>query len=1426
MKFKGLWFFSLFLIFVSVILPHFFQSDVLAVQGETASNVTYFVKYKSYVSRTEIENKVNTQSFFSKEQLKKTINQLKNVQLSINYFADNLGADDNILSRIIKVTIHDPADSVSFLNVIRSDPTVEFVQRANIYKIDSVPNDSLVAEQWGLNKIQAFDAWNITQGSDSVLLGIIDTGIDYKHPDLKNKIYYNPGEMGLDQNGNDKRFNGIDDDHNGFIDDYMGWDFTNRVGFPFDSSAGDYLNWDNDPNDEHGHGTAIAGIAGAETNNISGVAGVAPKIKILNIRAFDPTGVGDEDDVASAILYAVKMGVKVINMSFGDVSFSYVLKDVIKYAYSKNVVLVASSGNSGNDEPHYPSGYSEVISVGNSTEDDYIASSSSYGSTLDLVAPGTFILSTSKDGGYSVVSGTSAAAPFVSAAATLILSLGKYTNEEVKQILKSTSDDIESPGWDLRSGAGRLNLYRALSINAPSVIKFNYPRQDFATNRDTLQISASILSPYFLKYDLYYGMGLNPDNWTPLIQNGQNQFSNKNIYTLDTKVLKDTVYDLRLVVFLSNGRTMEERTNFYIMRAPPKIQLISRGLAFYGNVSTILAALYTDELSTARMYYRLKGTNNFDFITLDGFNINNRFVKQYHYGFIPKELIKTNSTYEVYFEAENLAGLKTVVNNNGNYYEISSSFNLNNAAEYELPYSLPPGSIYQNPLNITSVDSNEVAFRNMNDPAVTGFYKLSNNSFIKIDSLKNIIVQDYGDFNHNGKKDLLCLFVYNGYLLEQENSKSPKFVQTYSDTSGSFWPILAQDIDNDGITEVLVVSSDSTVTVWKVTNDLKVTDPAKLVNFSPKGMEGNIYDSPHAVIADLDGDGKNEIWMVDKDGDIFDYKVAGPDNFVRGKVFKTGFLSSSSYLAEGDYNGDGKQELAVLLHSITDTDAAPFYRLLIFNIISDSINVLYDQAFIDAASEFNSSFQKADNSIRFTDIDNDGNDELILFTYPYSYIFKYNNGDNNIISYKENINSSSIFVGDLNQNGVKEIAFPAMNKITFSEFTLSKKAGVPVNLSGYSLDSSTIELSWEGKGDKFYIYRGQNVNNLNLLDSTEQMVYIDKDLLKGIYYYYSVQAYDASKQFSKSNLSHVIDVFSHIPGKVIGVKSTGQNSVEIDFSEKINTTVYDLNSFEIIGIGAPNSADPSNQYSYTIYYKNNFPVGKNYLIIKGLKDLYGSIIPGDTAGFNVDSIKSGKEFFISSYEILNPYLVKIIFNLDVDKSSAVDINNYSFEPQNNISSIAVDQADPKVIYIKLDGKKPVGSIGREYKLKITNVTSSVSDGSIVINNGAGGDIVLSDYARNLSGVYVYPNPARIENGGGKITFANLPQRAKIIIFNLEGKQMSELEEKDGNGGVDYNLRDKSGVELSSGIYIFRVVTLDNSNNEVDSKIGKFAVIRR
>ena len=278
----------------------------------------------------------------------------------------------------------------------------------------------------------------------------------------------------------------------------------------------------------------------------------------------------------------------------------------------------------------------------------------------------------------------------------------------MKQILKSTTDDIGEPGWDLRSGAGRLNLFQALSVTAPAIIKFYSPTQDYATSGDTIKIIASILSPYFTSFSLEVGTGLNPDSWNYLIENGLNQFSKKEIYILNTANFSDTVYTLRLVVNQNNGRTLEERVNFYIDRTPPVADLISLIPAFYGNISIPLAAMYTNEPCVVRMYYRRTGEVTFSFVTLDGFSTNNQFVKQLHYGFIPKDLTVQNTQYEIYFEAENLVGLKTIVKNNENNFIVSTTVNSDLSVENILPFSLPAGDMYENPMNIMTNQFSDV----------------------------------------------------------------------------------------------------------------------------------------------------------------------------------------------------------------------------------------------------------------------------------------------------------------------------------------------------------------------------------------------------------------------------------------------------------------------------------------------------------------------------------------------------------------------------------------------------------------------------------------------------------------------------------------------------------------------------------------------
>ena len=1384
------------------------------------SQTTFFIKYKSIVNPSVISDNL------SKQKLSKSVDP--NVQslpkFSIDHFAKGILKENDVLGRIVKVTFYDEINEELLNQILSSDNDIEYIQKSVTYKLDYLPNDSLINEQWALNKIQAFQAWDITQGSDSVLMGLIDTGIDYFHPDLQNQIFINSGEAGFDIFGNDKRFNLIDDDQNGFIDDYRGWDFTDRVGFPFDSTAGDYLNWDNDPFDDQGHGTYIAGIASAQTNNVIGIAGAAPKIKLLNLRAFDPGGYGEEDDVAAAILYAVQMGCKVINMSFGDDAFSYVLRDVIRYAYSQNVVLVASAGNSGSDLPHYPSGYSEVICVGNSTEEDYVAGSSNFGSTIDLVAPGTAILTTSLNGTYTGIYGTSASAPFVSAAAALLLSTQNFNNEEVKHIIKSTTDDINSKGWDLKSGAGRLNIYKMLSISAAALIKFNFPTQDFATSEDNILINASILSPYFVKYNLEIGVGANPTNWVILIENGSNQTLNENIFNLNMSEYSDTIYTLRIVLNQSNGRKLEERVNFYVDRTPPLTQMISVLPAFYGDKSTPAAALYTNEPSIVKMYYRQLGETEFRFITLDGFTINNQFVKQLHYGFLPKDLVVQNSTYEIYFVAENLVGLKTTVKNQNNYFLIGTNFNAAFVDEYLLPYSLPGGSIFDKSLNIFSNDYTDLILRANSNPSVSSIYHFSNNSFQLLDSLNDKLVKDFGDFNNNGLTDLLTFFVRDGFIDEQISVYSTKFNQKYFNTGGKFWPIMAVDIDDNGTTEILSVESDTTIQVWNVKDNLDLMLHRTLKNFTPYGYGNNIINSPNAVIADIDNDGIKELWMVDEDGDIFSYNIEINNQFIENKVIQTEFYGSSAYLSSGDFNGDGVDDLAVLLKSIEDFDIMPYYRLVIFSLVNNELNILFDNAFIDPSSEFGNNFRKAENSIKLFDLDNDNKDELILFTFPYSYIFKYESTGSKIISYKENINSNSIFIADLNKNGIFEIAFPYSNKIEFIEFDLSSSVTVPNNLAGYSISANKIQLSWNGNDDKYLIYRGNEKSNLALLDSTTQNSIIDSTVTNNKTYYFAVQSYSGSEQ-KTSGLSQIIEIYSHEPSKAKTVISNSTKSLIITFSDRIKTTIENLNSFEVPGIGTPNSVSPSNQFSYLLSFNNEFIPGSYKLVINDLRDYYNSPIKTDTIEFFVNPVNEQNYFYITSFQILSPYKIKIAFNFEVDELSAKNFENYSFQPENKVTSVQIDPVDKKIIYLDLINQKPVGSIGKEYVLRIKNLLSDENSGKLRITEGAGSYIVLTSFAKDLSDVYVYPNPVKTGTGQKNVIFSNLPQRAKISIFSINGAHVIDIEENDGNGGLEFNLVDKDGNELSTGIYIYRVVQLDDKNEEGEEKLGKFAIIK-
>jgi len=356
---------------------------------------------------------------------------------------------------------------------LASNPEIEYIEPNYIISLNKaksteaaadeapMPKDNNFNKQWGLKNdgkngsifssgvagedINILRAWNITKGSSAVKIAVIDTGVDYTHPDLKDQIDVNLLEL----NGKP----GVDDDGNGYVDDVYGYDFANK---------------DADPQDGHGHGTHCAGVIGASHNGL-GVAGVMANVKIVPIKFISDSGSGETIDAIAAMDYAIKRGVKVMSNSWGGDENEQSLEDAIKAAEAAGITFVAAAGNdsANNDSTaSFPANYdiSNVISVGSFTSSGSMSSFSNYGlKTVHVTAPGSNILSTYNLGGYATLSGTSMATPHVAGVVGLLLSQEpNLTPAQIRERLVRTSVKTAKLRNASLSG-GRVDAYRALS---------------------------------------------------------------------------------------------------------------------------------------------------------------------------------------------------------------------------------------------------------------------------------------------------------------------------------------------------------------------------------------------------------------------------------------------------------------------------------------------------------------------------------------------------------------------------------------------------------------------------------------------------------------------------------------------------------------------------------------------------------------------------------------------------------------------------------------------------------------------------------------------------------------------------------------------------------------------------------------------------
>jgi len=414
----------------------------------------FFVKFKKDTNLFPLLiNNIMTTGILSIDKLniKYKVRDIKETILNVNKNPKNPELFESIgLDRIYTFKCDDDIDILSAIDHYKRDPLVEFAEPNYIGYGCIIPNDASFNNQWGLHNtgqtggtpdadIDGPEAWNIKLGSYNVIIAIVDTGIDYNHQDLDTHIWQNSGEIAG---------NSIDDDGNGFIDDIRGWDFRNN---------------DNKPLDDHNHGTHCAGIAGAETNNNIGIAGVMWMCKLMAVKSGSSSNSFNENHAANGIIYAADNGADIISMSW---SFNWnpsVIENACSYANGLGCFLVAAMGNHGGSSLRWPAAYNTVMAVGATDDYDNRCSWSGYGSHINVVAPGLDIYSTIRNNKYEYFWGTSMSTPHVAGLAGLLKAQdSSRSNSDIWTIIVNTADDLGSPGWDQYYGMGRINAYTAL----------------------------------------------------------------------------------------------------------------------------------------------------------------------------------------------------------------------------------------------------------------------------------------------------------------------------------------------------------------------------------------------------------------------------------------------------------------------------------------------------------------------------------------------------------------------------------------------------------------------------------------------------------------------------------------------------------------------------------------------------------------------------------------------------------------------------------------------------------------------------------------------------------------------------------------------------------------------------------------------------
>ena len=971
-----------------------------------------------------------------------------------------------------------------------------------------------------------------------IVVAIIDSGIDYDHEDLRDNIWHNDAELRGTQ--------GVDDDDNGYIDDIRGWDFTHAPGVP---GTGDYLNRDNDPHDESSHGTRVAGIVAATTNNDVGIAGIAPDAQLMALRAgLNRLGVSgsflEEDDLAAAILYAVENGAQVINMSWGGSERTFVLSDILQYAHAMGVVLVSAAGNSSGPLA-YPAAHHATLAIGATDHEDRLAHYfSNRGAALDLVAPGVRVLSTFPNNQYLAASGTSFSAPHVAGLAALILSRRpELSPQSIRGLLIASAVDLGEPGHDNSYGAGRVSgdsLAARLGTFDSLTVAILVPHNDQGADA-AFDIRAIVTGAQPTGYRLSYGLGHDPSNWTRLASGSPSAAIR---HTWDVSDLPQTAAVLRLEAELSDGGIIEDRVRVAIQKTGPAITKLVCGDVLEADRRVFECRWETDQRAHGGMAYRMGA---------DADTIYTGLVQTTHRVVLPHTLPAGAVTYHIFADGEN--GARTI--------EPARAFDY---VPFRVPQNgfskidtLPDGYLPDRASDFDRDGNPEIALM----PPISGapfgpvhIYELDGAFSDVFQTEAHFTPQAIGDFNNDGRDDLLGWTAQDGLLLLTGTDANP-----YPTHIAYDWPDLRggqfADVDGDSIPDI-IANADTRRGIRVIRyvggaiRDDFLRDP------SPGGGIGTRF-----VVADFDNNGRREILAGDEAGDLWMYEYRA------GRYDSTWFspgTGDARWIGGGaDLDADGVIEFAVARAHADFTN--PFNGFWELEIYSASAN-----GFAREWAVRINGVVLTGAGIAAGDVDGDGVSDLLVCTPPQLYAFRADAPNRYRPFWHSPVGvTSRPLIADLDEDFRSEVLFSFNGAIHIVERDAPPSSvPSPQIIRARALGPTRVELNYMPVPDAsaYQIYRAVGIEGaLAYFDEIhDRTAYIDELLTEGETYRYQIVAIaDADLR------SGIVALIPNARPEVVRCETLSDDQIQLFFSEAMSADAAKPSAYLLAGMGQPTS---------------------------------------------------------------------------------------------------------------------------------------------------------------------------------------------------------------------------------------------------------------